>query len=92
MSYHSPHKFRHGHTHYGSALAGTIEDFKAISMNVTHSSMKITDEFYSNLNDHEVQNRIGLLGKDDVKNKNDEEITSLIKDFLKWKESKSNIT
>ena len=49
--------------HYGSANAQRIEDFKAGSMNVMHSGMKITDEFYSNLNDGEAQNRISTLGK-----------------------------
>jgi len=84
LRYHSPHKFRHGHIHYGSAHAKTIEDYKAVSMNVMHSSMKITDEFYSNLNDGEVQNRIGSLGKGvQIKNDN-EEAERLFKEFLTW--------
>ncbi len=62
LQYHSPHKFRHGHIHYGSAHANTIEDFKAVSMNVLHSSKEITDQFYSNLNDKEIQDRISHLG------------------------------
>ncbi len=37
-------------------------------MNVLHSSMKITDEFYSNLNDGEVQERIGGLGRNSEQN------------------------
>ena len=63
LQYHSPHKFRHGHIHYGVARAKTIEDFKAVSMNVLHSSMEITDQFYSNLNDKENRDRIGHLGE-----------------------------
>ncbi len=62
LPYHSPHKFRHGHIHYGSARSKTIEDFKAISMNVMHSSMEITDQFYSNLSKGEVEDRIKALG------------------------------
>ena len=54
-------------------------------MNVIHSSMKITDEFYSNLNDREVQNRIKNF------NANEEEseqgIENLIKYFLKWRQA-----
>ncbi len=42
--------------------AKTIEDFKAVSMNVLHSSMEITDQFYSNLNDNEIKTRITALG------------------------------
>lgn len=55
LPYHSPQKFRHGHIHYCLEHAKDIVDFKAISMNAMHSSMEITDEFYSNLNDREVQ-------------------------------------
>ncbi len=85
LRYHSPHKFRHGHIHYGSALAKTIEDYKAVSMNVMHSSMKITDEFYSNLNDGEVQNRISSLGKDVLLDQGDEATLDLFKEFLEWR-------
>ncbi len=31
-------------------------------MNVLHSSMEITDQFYSNLNDKEIHDRISKLG------------------------------
>ena len=64
LPYHSPHKFRHGHAQYGQALAKTIADYKAISLNLFHSSMEITDQVYSNINNGEVQNRIGALGKE----------------------------
>ena len=50
-------------------------------MNVMHANMKITDEIYSNLNDGEVQNRIGSLGKES-KSKYDDE--KLIQEFLNW--------
>jgi hypothetical protein len=84
LHYHSPHKFRHGHIHYGSAHANTIEDYKAVSMNVMHSSMKITDEFYSNLNDGEVQSRIGSLGKGTQIKTDNEEVARLFREFLTW--------
>ena len=58
LPYHSSHKFRHGHIHYGVAKAKTIEDFKAVSMNILHSNMEIADQFYSNLSDNEIQDRI----------------------------------
>jgi len=86
LPYHSPHKFRHGHIHYGSAHAKTIEDFKAVSMNAMHSSMKITDEFYSNLSDGEVQSRISSLGEDLKIDKDNQETEQLIREFLMWKE------
>ncbi len=72
LQYHSPHKFRHGHIHYGIARAKTIEDFKAVSMNVLHSSMEITDQFYSNLNDDEIKGRIAALGtRNEASNRQD---------------------
>jgi hypothetical protein len=92
LIYHSPHKFRHGHIHYGSARAKTIEDFKAVSMNAMHSSMKITDEFYSNLNDAEVQNRIGSLGKNVETNKSKENMFELFNEFLTWKQKKKMVS
>ena len=86
LPYHSSHKFRHGHIQYGLAQAQSIADFKAISVNVMHASMEITDEIYSNLNDGEVQNRIGSLGKDNQYDKDSLDIENLIKEFLIWKQ------
>ena len=48
-----------------------------------HSSMKITDEFYSNLNDGEVQNRIEGLGKEGVSTTQDEAVVNLFREFVK---------
>ncbi len=62
LQYHSPHKFRHGHIQYGAARAKTFADFKAISLNVMHSSIKITDEIYSNLKENEVKKRMNSMG------------------------------
>lgn len=70
LPYHSPHKFRHGHIHYGLERSENIADFKAVSMNSMHSTMEVTDTFYSVLKDDEVKNRIGNLSK--KSNPNDE--------------------
>jgi hypothetical protein len=35
-----------------------------MSINAIHSSMEITNEFYSNINDGEIQNRISELSKE----------------------------
>ena len=55
-------------------------------MNVMHASMEITDEFYSNLNDGEIQNRISSLGKETPPSKDD--AAELIREFLEWKSRK----
>ncbi len=85
LAYHSPHKFRHGHIQYGLANSETIADYKAVSMNVMHASMEITDEFYSNLNDGEIQNRINRLTRKDESLENYE--LELFKKFLEWKKN-----
>jgi integrase len=90
LAYHSPHKFRHGHIQYGMQNAKTIADYKAVSMNVMHSSMDITDEVYSQLGDDEIKNRIGGLNLIDVNSiKNIEDEYILFKEFLAWRESKN---
>lgn len=86
LTYHSPHKFRHGHIQFGLAHSNTIADYKAVSMNVMHSSMEITDEVYSNLNDGDVQNRISGLNKQDQPLKDNE--LELFREFLDFKKKK----
>lgn len=86
LAYHSPHKFRHGHVQYGLSQSKSIADYKTVSLNVLHSSMEIIDEFYSNLNDGEVQNRIGSLGKETASSNDD--AANLIREFLEWKSKK----
>ena len=86
LPYHSPHKFRHGHLHYALERSKTFTDYKAASQNVMHAKMEITDEIYSNLNDREVENRIGTLGKDNQYDKDNLDIANLIKEILIWKQ------
>ncbi|MCZ7553160.1 MAG: tyrosine-type recombinase/integrase [Anaerolineales bacterium] len=63
LKYHSPHKFRHGHIQFGLAHSTSHADYKAVSMNVMHSNIQITDQFYSNISDSEIHSRISSLGK-----------------------------
>jgi hypothetical protein len=60
-------------------------------MNAMHSSMKITDEFYSNLNDDEVQTRIGSLGRAKRSDSGDQQAVDLFKEFLDWKQKTKSI-
>lgn len=88
LPYHSPHKFRHGHVHYAMARAKTIEDYKAISLNVMHANMEITDQFYSVLNDNQVHERISSIGKVETpKEAVDQGLLALFQEFLTWKGS-----
>jgi integrase len=63
LKYHSFHKFRHGHIQYGLAHSKTHADFKAVSLNVMHSNIQITDQFYSNIPESEIKDRISAFGK-----------------------------
>jgi hypothetical protein len=88
LTYHSPHKFRHGNVQYGLAQSRTIADFKAVSQNVMHSSMKITDEIYSVLDVREVQFRIAQLGNEKVEvQENSQDVLALIQEFLQWRKN-----
>lgn len=80
LPYHSPHKFRHGHIHYGLAHATTAADMKAVSLNVMHSDMKTTDQFYSVLRNDDVKDRISALSKGKPSNKR--ELVRMIEGLL----------
>jgi integrase len=62
LPYLSPHKLRHGHVVYALKQSRTMEQLKAISQNVMHSSVTITDQVYGNLVNDDVRRIIGGLG------------------------------
>jgi len=64
IPYQSPHKLRHGHVVHALKLARNMAELKAISQNVMHSSVTITDQVYGKLIANDVQDIIGNLGKD----------------------------
>ncbi len=59
----SPHKFRHGHTVFGLTHARDIADLKAVSKNLMHSNIGITDGIYSALSDREIQEHVRHLSQ-----------------------------
>ena len=61
LPYKSPHKFRHGHAVYSLQHAKTMADYKAISMNLMHEDIRVTDSIYAPLAGNEVQQRIASL-------------------------------
>ncbi len=87
LKYHSPHAFRHGNIQFGMQNAKTIADYKAVSMNVMHSSMDITDNVYSQLGDQDIRNRIGGLNQKGGNSSNNADDTfRLFQEFLAWRE------
>ena len=89
LPYHSPHKFRHGHIHYGLERAKTMADFKAVSMNVMHTNIQITDQVYSRLSEDEVHIKVEQLSKVDMNEQEDLEADfKLFEQFLEWRKKK----
>jgi integrase len=88
LPYHSPHEFRHGHIHYGIKNAKNMADFKAVSMNVMHSNMQITDAIYSRLADREIKGRIDSLGNGKGTIEIPDSTRELLEEFIAWQTSK----
>lgn len=63
LSYHSPHKFRHGHAVYALKLCQDVADLKAVSQNLMHSNLGVTDGVYGVLSNDDVGTQIASLGK-----------------------------
>jgi integrase len=55
VPYKSPHKLRHGHAVYGVKHARTIAELKAVSQNLMHESIQITDGIYGNLTNEDAR-------------------------------------
>ena len=67
LPYHSPHKFRHGFAVYAIKHAKDMSDMKAISQNLMHANISITDGIYGVLSDTDIKNRItGLRENRDI--------------------------
>jgi len=63
LPFKGPHRFRHGHAVYGLLHAKDMADYKAVSSNLMHADITITDEIYAPLLAKEVKQRIAGLGK-----------------------------
>ena len=53
ITYKSPHKARYGHIHLGYSRAKTAEQRKAVSVNVLHRNLAVTDEIYMRMTSDE---------------------------------------
>jgi|WetSurMetagenome_2_1015567.scaffolds.fasta_scaffold53143_2 integrase len=61
LPYKSPHKFRHGHAVFGLQHAKTMADYQAVSTNLMHEDIRVTDSIYARLASDEVKQRISGL-------------------------------
>jgi site-specific recombinase XerC len=63
LPYRAPHQFRHGHAVYALKQAQDVADLKAVSMNLMHSNLSITDGVYGIMSQQDISKRIQGLGK-----------------------------
>jgi len=63
LPYRSPHQFRHGHAVYALTQAQDIADLKAVSLNLMHSNLSITDGVYGVISQQDISRRIQGLGR-----------------------------
>lgn len=84
LTYHSPHKFRHGHAVYALKNSKDILALKAVSQNLMHSNISITDGVYGILSRIDVREQITNIGeKEDMKViRNNEVLVTLIEQLL----------
>jgi integrase len=66
LPYHSPHKFRHGFAVYAIKHAKDMSDMKAISQNLMHANISITDGIYGGLSDMDIKKQITSLTSNSI--------------------------
>lgn len=67
VPYKSSHKLRHGHVVWGLSRCRNMADYKALSLNIMHANMTITDEVYAVFNGEEIQSRLEeIAGRESV--------------------------
>jgi len=85
LPYHSPHKFRHGYAVYTISNANNIAELKAISQNLMHSSITVTDSIYGILSNNDVKNQLSEICEriNSQSNKNNkDEVIRMLKEIL----------
>jgi hypothetical protein len=63
LPYQFPHEFRHGNAVYSLKNAKDVSALKAVSQNLMHANLSITDGVYGILSENDVQKQIRNLGK-----------------------------
>jgi site-specific recombinase XerC len=82
LPYHSSHKFRHDHAVYALKNAKDIPALKAVSQNLMHANISITDGVYGILSQMDVREQITRLCLGETANKTTEEMLTLIIQLL----------
>lgn len=78
LPYQKPHSFRHGHAVYGIQQSKDLSDLKAISMNLMHENLQVTDGVYGIFSNVDVQMKIAGLENNSSGIKSNDEIISML--------------
>ena len=78
----SHHKFRHGHAVCALKMAKDISALKAVSQNLMHENLSITDGVYGNLFETDVRQQISTLGNAVANSEDAQELRSLVSRLL----------
>jgi site-specific recombinase XerD len=85
LPYKNPHQFRHGYATYGLAHCRTMLEYQALSRNLMHANIAITDKIYAHLEEQERAKILTNLQVNPVCHPNDElnqYLSTLSKDSL----------
>ena len=91
VKYKSPHKLRHGHAVYVLKLTQNMAQLKAVSQNMMHSNIGITDGIYGVLVEDDVHNTILDLSSSNTNPSRETktgDVESLMRELLKKLEEK----
>jgi len=82
FEYKSAHKYRHGHAVFALLNCKTMAQFKAVSQNLMHEDIKVTDSIYAWLNEKEIQTQLMSLDfKSPNHSKSDTELQSFLQNL-----------
>lgn len=91
LLYHSPHKFRHGNAVYSIMMARDVAALKAVSQNLMHSNLSITDGIYGILSDIDMKSRIISLKESRNYENPKEDIVRQLKKVITQLENKEKL-
>ena len=77
LPYHSPYKFRNGHAVFSLMRAKDVPALKAVSQNLMHSNLSITEGVYGILSENDVRGQIAALSRS-IDNDKSEDWSTLI--------------
>ena len=80
LPFHSPHKFRHGYAVFGIKNFTTLAQLKALSQNLMHSNISITDGIYGIFSHEEKKKLLSNFNSDNNSLQND--LTQKIDEIL----------